>query len=145
MRSISTIFTTLTTPDRFSDDWYGYLLNQVSHCALGLLFVLTLCAGWLGFSGEFPYRWKVFVFVSVVYALKELLLDRWNGFDTIEDFLFVVIYGAGGTLASFFELAGLPVGLVAFDIKATTPFMTMFVLHLSAGCIVRLRNQRRNR
>ena len=139
MRALKEVFSTFTTPDGFRGDWYGYVTNQVSHWALGSLAALAICSGWYGLSGELPYRWQIAVIVAVIYVGKELLLDGWQGLDTVEDFVFTVVYGSGGAAMVFYEVDGLPAGEVAFSIALAAPLSAAPLAHLALGCFARLR------
>ena len=132
------IFGELTAPSEFGRDWYGYACNQLAHTSLGVFFVALICYGAFMVEGELPYKWHVFGVIAFVYAAKEIFLDKWNGFDTVEDFLFVVVYGTGGTLYSFTEKqAGL--SELVFDLEKSAPFFAVFCVHLLAGVLYRLK------
>lgn len=124
------------TPDAFPRDWYGWLTNQVSHIGLGLFLVWATSLVAYVLAGEFPYRWGVWWLIFVTYTLHELFAQRWHGWDTVEDILFVVFYSAGGTLLAFVEFeAGLP--YVIFDLVAPLPILATCICHLVVGSIVR--------
>jgi hypothetical protein len=91
--------------------------------------------------GEFPYRATVFVMFTALYLFFELRAQRWAGWDTVEDVLFVCVYGAGGTLASFreFEVAQSDVILNLF---APAPFLAATVIHLAVGITYRIKKAR---
>lgn len=86
--------------------------------------------------GTFPYRLQVFWLILALYSLKEIGLDKWNGFDTVEDVMFFVIYGAGGTLLSFKEVSD-GQSLVALDAAAVVPIFAIFAVHLLTGIFQR--------
>lgn len=124
--------TTLTEPDEFLDDWYGWLTNQISHICLGVFLAFVICAACYIAYGEMPYRLAVYGVIATGYLAFELLVQGWRGRDTIEDSVFTVGYGASAVLASFSEIrAGSPI--VALDIMALLPFFAIAVLHLISG------------
>lgn len=135
---LTSILKALTTPSNYSRDWYGYATNQMAHTSLGVFFVAVICYGAFKVDGEIPYKIQVFFVIGFVYAAKEIFLDKWNGFDTIEDFMFVVVYGTGGTLYSFTEKqAG--ISMVVFDLEKSAPFFATCCVHLLVGVLYRLR------
>lgn len=132
------IFRILTTPDDFERDWYAYATNQIAHTSIGVFFVALVSYGAFMVDGEIPYKMHVFFVIAFIYASKEIFLDKWNGFDTVEDFMFVVVYGTGGTLYSFTEKqAGL--SELVFDLEKSAPFFAVFCVHLLAGVLYRLK------
>lgn len=136
MGFVSDVILSLGRGDGFPRDWYGYLTNQVSHVGLGIFAAWAACLVAFVISSDLPYRWQVFAGISAVYAAKELIIDRWQGADTVEDFLFVVVYGAGGTLASFRQIDDFSSD-VAFNIYSTVPFLVACGLHLAGGSFIR--------
>jgi len=132
------IFKVLTTPSDYENDWYGYASNQTSHAALGLFFTWLVCFLSCWVSDDLPDREKVFIGIAFVYAAKEIFFDKWQGLDTVEDFTFFVVYGAGGTLYSFKQIEPFSSDVV-FSILNVAPFLAMFSLHLFAGVFVRVK------
>ncbi|QDP54160.1 MAG: hypothetical protein GOVbin4685_20 [Prokaryotic dsDNA virus sp.] len=135
---IEQILKALTTPSNYERDWYAYATNQIAHTSIGVFFVALISYGAFMVDGEIPYKMHVFFVIAFIYASKEIFLDKWNGFDTVEDFLFVVVYGTGGTLYSFTEKqAGL--SELVFDLERSAPFFVLFCVHLLAGVLYRLK------
>lgn len=132
------IFKVLTNPSDYENDWYGFAVNQISHAALGLFFTWLVCflSWWV--SDDLPDREKVFLGIAFVYASKELLFDKWQGWDTVEDFTFFVVYGAGGTLYSFQQIEPYSADVV-FSILNVAPFLGVFSFHLFVGIFVRVK------
>lgn len=128
----------LGSASSFSKDWYGYLTNQFSHVGVGIFAAWLVCLAAFLISGDLPYRWQVFVGIAVVYGVKELIVDTWKGRDTIEDFLFVVVYGAGGTLNSFRQIDAFSSNVV-FNIFDALPFLAVCITHLFLGVALRWR------
>lgn len=87
-------------------------------------------------SGDFPFRSQVFLSIAATYAAKELVVDRWQGIDTIEDFLFVVVYGSGGTLISFRQMDALSSDVV-FNVFQALPVLCLCCAHLLFGSFSR--------
>tara|TARA_R110000744_G_scaffold149386_5_gene262529 strand:- start:1141 stop:1410 length:270 start_codon:yes stop_codon:yes gene_type:complete len=86
--------------------------------------------------GELPYKEHLIVFAAVSYALYELIDQGWNGWDTIEDWWVVNVYGVIGPVMTFSEVtAGLP--MVTVNIFSPLPFIALFAAHLAAGAYVR--------
>ena len=127
---------TLLEADDFANDWYGWLTNQLGHIALGvfLVFVATLFA--FLHIGEMPYKVTVYALIITGYLAFELGVQRWRGWDTVEDTVFTAGYGAGGVLSGFTEVApGDP--LLAVDLLSVAPFFIMAAMHLTAGALYR--------
>jgi len=133
---LKSVFSTITTPSRFDRDWYGYYTNQVAHIAHGVLGTWLFCAVAFLISDDLPSKLQVFLSISVIYAAKELILDRWQGFDTIEDILFVVVYGAGGTLLSFRQMNAHSPDSV-FNVLNALPILVPCGVHLFVGSFAR--------
>lgn len=130
------VFRSVGTAQRFPRDWYAYATNQISHVGIGILWVWIVCLVSFAVVGDLPYRSEIFVGVALIYLAKELVIDRWSGFDTVEDFLFLVVYGAGGTLVSFRQIDALSSDVV-FNIHSALPFLFTCGLHLLAGSYFR--------
>ena len=126
----------LIKPNAFLDDWYGWLTNQASHMALGVFLAFSACVAVYFVVGEFPYRADVFAVCLLGYVAFELLTQGWQGYDTIEDTVFVVGYGVGAPLASFHEISvGSP--NVSADLGALVVFFAAAAIHLAFGSAFR--------
>lgn len=134
---------TIFKPDDFRDDWYGYLTNQFSHLWTGVgIAWLTSVAVYL-VANEMPLRTSLFALILMGYLIYEFRRQGWQGWDTIEDAMFVVAYGAGGAVAAFEEVTpGEP--LLQVHILKPLPFAAAAALHLSIGCAVRVWRKRAN-
>ena len=129
--------TNILSADSFTNDWYGWLTNQVSHIALGILFAIIISMGSFLIIGELPHRHDVMYLTAFVYAAFEVVGQGWRGFDTLEDFAFVVLYGAGGGLASSAEIIpGEP--LIVLDLMTMLSFIIVACCHLLFGVVFRL-------
>lgn len=127
----------LNEPDAFLDDWYGWLTNQISHIALGVFMAFIVCAAYYVAAGEFPVKSLVWLFVLMFYAGIEFFKQRFVGFDTIEDIVFVIGYGASAVLAGFAEIdPGNP--YVALNVVSLLPFFAVSICHMVAGVAYRI-------
>jgi len=123
-------------PSFYKDDWYQWATNQMAHMLLGLFFVVNTMFGNYIAQGELAYKWVVFVGIAIGYLIFEIKQGGvWN--DIAEDFVFVVIYGAGITLYNFDAIGG---SIAQSSIIDT--FWTFYipVVHLIIGILYRLRN-----
>lgn len=130
-------------PDSFSKDWYGFLTNQISHVALGTILTWAVTVFCLVSIGEFPYKEHVFISLAVMYFLYEIIFQGWYGWDTIEDWIFFSVYGAGGTVMTFHEY-DVGSGLATFDITAPSFIFPIMGVHLLLGCLIRWVRLRRD-
>ena len=133
----------LFTPDNFKRDWYGWITNQWAHVMLGqMLFGLSMIATLL-IDGEFASRIYVLAGVAFVYFLWELFTFKPKQFwDAVEDFFFVVIYGAGWVAACFSEVV---IGHPTFhsNVYTVLPIVGLFAFHSTLGVLFRVIDQGR--
>lgn len=128
-------------PDDFKADPYGYLTNQLGHIALGVFFVFIVSRLWFEVFGEYPVRLTLWLVTGAVYFfIVELMLQGWRGLDTLEDTIFVWVYGAGAPLYAFKEtIPGDP------DLSAQMPALDAFFVaagaHLLIGVGLRVYNK----
>jgi len=129
---------TLFTPDNFKRNWYGWVTNQWAHVMLGqLLFGLAMIASFYA-VGEFGNRVNVWLYVAAAYAFWEVITFIPGKFwDAVEDFCFVVVYGAGW-LASCFHEVNLGQSGFFGDIFAVLPVIGLFAFHTTLGVFFRL-------
>lgn len=128
----------LFTSDSFPNDWYGWLTNQVSHVFLGIFAVFVVSMAGFAFWGEFPVRTHMLLLIGVIYLLLiEVWLQGWRGWDTLEDTIFVVGYGAAGPLSAAAELE---VGTtkIIMDLSPLLPYFYVCTAHLIAGSVWRM-------
>ena len=126
--------------DDFAGRPYGFTTNVISHVtAVGFLgLVYGSCVIYYFIAGELPYKAHLIVFAGVSYALYELIDQGWNGWDTIEDWWVVNVYGVIGPVMTFSEVAaGFPI--VSVNLFAPLPFIALFAAHTAAGAYVRSR------
>jgi hypothetical protein len=128
----------LLTPSSFHDDWYGWATNQMGHAMIGMAMACVLTVAYFYVAGEFPFKWHLFAVISCGYAAWELAVQKWQGWDTVEDWLFVCAYGAGGAILAVSEYH---VGsLVAdLDLRQAVWAFLLFAGHLAVGIALRLR------
>jgi hypothetical protein len=131
-----TYFETLTEPSAFLDDWYGWLGNQSGHMCVGV--VMSFCIVVVSYIvvGELPYRINVFAACLLGYVAFELLTQGWQGYDTVEDTVFVVGYGAGAPLSAFHEISA-GSSEVSLDLLALVVFFVIAAIHLAFGVAFR--------
>jgi hypothetical protein len=128
--------TTLTEPSAFLDDWYGWLTNQAGHILLGVFIAFFMCVAAFFVMGELPYRIEVFAACLLGYAAFELFTQGWQGYDTLEDTVFVVAYGCGAPLSAFHEISAGSAD-VSVDLRALVAFFIMAAIHLAFGVAFR--------
>lgn len=121
-------------PDDFKADPYGHVTNQTSHSFLvgGILLAYLPVMAWFYIVGEFPVKWMIIAWAAVSYAAFELIVQGWRGWDTVEDWIFVVIHGTTGFVVTFSEIEP---GSLKFqgDLAIAAPFIALFLFHLAAG------------
>lgn len=125
-------------PDAFKANPYGYLTNQIGHIGLGVLLVFLISRGCFELVGEYPIRLHVWLITGAFYLfVVELAVQGWRGWDTIEDTIFVVFYGAGAPLWAFKEVSPGDAALAA-NLPALDMFFAAAGLHLLAGVLLRV-------
>jgi cellobiose-specific phosphotransferase system component IIC len=123
-------------PDDYARDWYGWLVNQTSHVALGVLIVLVAAMIGRALIGEYPYRLELAAIALAYVLIFEVLVQPWNGADTVQDVAFMGVYGVGGALLVFREIEPGRVEVVS-DLWLAALVAAVVVLHLVAGVWVR--------
>jgi hypothetical protein len=131
-----TYFETLTEPSAFLDDWEGWLGNQTGHIYAGMFMAFWLCVASLVLMGELPHRVDVFAFCFIAYVAFEIKFQGWKGYDTIEDTVFVVGYGAGGPLSALNEIAAGGAD-ASINIIGLIVFFVISPIHLAFGVAFR--------
>ena len=124
----------IMTPDNFPKDPYAWLTNQISHLTLGFAAVVLYCSLGAHIAGVFPDKWVIFTSIAISYALIEVI-QRGQFWDSVEDFLFVVVYGAGLTLWVMDWTGG---GGFAGNVADLSPWIYYIIFHLVVGSVVRL-------
>ena len=122
-------------PDDYPRDWYGWLVNQTSHVALGVLIVLVAAMIGRALLGEYPYRAELACIALAYVLIFELVVQPWAGSDTMQDVAFMG-YGAGGSLLVFREVDPGEVE-VSGDLWIAALVVAVVVLHLAVGVVVR--------
>ena len=95
----------LFEPNQYLGQPYKWLVNQCSHIVLGFVTILFICVSFHFLNGEYPVRVNVGAYSLVAYLLFEILVQGWRRWDTIEDTVFVVVYGGWGTLIASREIS----------------------------------------
>lgn len=121
--------------DDFAGDWYGWLTNQISHIALGVLLSLVVSVAWFFLLGEFPVKQIGWALVTGLYVALEVVRG-WAGRDSFEDTVFACGYGSGGAFLVFTEYR---IGQPALTLNVTDvlPILAIACAHLIAGSILR--------
>lgn len=137
MSILSTIWKELNTPDGYPVDWYGYATNQVTHLAMGFASTCILSGLYFFTFGEFAEKWALWFSVALMYAIYELSAQGWNGKDTIEDWTFFSVYGAGVPIAIFTEIEPGDSMLVV-NSYIVAPIIGFIFAHLVGGIVARI-------
>lgn len=130
------LFVGFTSPNGFERDPTGYVTNQFGHFSLGVLGVWLMCVISFSVSDDIPHKEIMFIGIAALYIIKEIAFDGWRNFDTIEDFLFVVVYGGGWTLLAFTQQHN-GSSEVTYDIMASSPIIVVISAHLTLGAVYR--------
>jgi hypothetical protein len=133
---IRAVWQELTTPDDFSDDWFKWSAGQAGHFVQGLMVALFITVLHDHFYGEAPYKYQIFIVAGASYLLFELTFHGWQKWDTIEDWVFFSLYGAGGGILSVSEIAPSDYDI---DLKTAGLVFVAMVGHLLMGVAKRLR------
>lgn len=131
----------LGTPSDYRNDWLRWGSGQCTHTFFGLMLVFIAAKFSVWATGELAYKYEIFWFVAAMYLGKELVFDKYMGFDTIEDVLFFVGYGAGGTLLHF-SVSEERLHFVYVSTLSTCVVLTFFT-HLAYGVYIRAERQYR--
>jgi hypothetical protein len=106
IKAITAIFREVTNPSLDNPPmWYKKAVVDFAHVFLGVISIWILTSIIFFLHGEYPYKEHVWGLVAGAFLGKEILFDRWNGWDTIRDNWFFSVYGAGGAVMSFSEKA----------------------------------------
>lgn len=125
--------TKLIPPDDFTNDWFGWAKSQTAHIFVGIFLAFALSMVSFVVIGEFPKKTDMLALIFVGYFLGfKLLLQGWQGWDTIEDVVFVVGYGAAGPLAASMEIEPGKAAII-MDLEPLLPYFYICVAHLIAG------------
>lgn len=137
IRLLKSIFAELRSPSDFGQDWYGYATNQLSHFVLGFTMACLFSALHFAVFGEFMEKGALWFIIAFIYALWELGVQRWRGIDSVEDWLFYSVYGAGAAILFFNEIEpGSPVLITSMEY--VMPFIALLYGHIAAGIIARI-------
>lgn len=124
--------------ESFPGDWYGWLTNQISHIALGMLLAAIVSGGFYLAAGEFPVKIWAWMFCAISYAILELIRPG-ELLDSIEDWVFVAVYGSGASLLAFTEvMPGSPELVV--NMSDLPMICGAAIAHLGAGAYYRGRD-----
>ena len=130
------IYRDLATPSDFAGDWYGWASNQTAHIAVGI--ILTAAVSLVSYSilGTFAQKSNLFAIVGAIIIATQARSLPVRFWDTIEDTVFMLLYGAGSAILLFNEVApGSPEMRVS--IEAIGPVCLIIAAHLMAGSVFR--------
>ena len=137
MDLIRKVIAELRKPEDFGGDWYGYATNQLSHFVLGFTTACVFSAGHFWAFGEFMEKGALWFVIAFIYAIWEIGVQPWRGFDSVEDWLFYAAYGAGAAIILFTEISpGQPELMTSMEY--VLPVAAIVYGHLAAGIIARI-------
>lgn len=126
----------LSSPSNFRKDWYGWSTNQLAHITLGVILAALLSFANFMTIGEFAYKGVLFAIVAAAFAIQQGKQWKDRPWDTVEDFVFVVVYGAGTVIVMFDEVsAGSP--FIQTNILNIAPICAIVSTHLFVGSVIR--------
>ena len=137
------IISELGKADNFRYDWYGYATNQMAHGLFGFLFACFVSYAGFLLYGEFCDKEAILGIVFGVYILVEFLqVNQKNIWDSIEDTIFFVFYGAGSAILLFSEVEP---GSTAVKTDLTNAIYVSLIItiHLLTGIVCRAYNKTR--
>ena len=126
----------LFTPSDFRYDWYGWVTNQMAHIMAGV--IITSLVSYLNFVilGEFALKLHLFMIVAVFFILTQSKSFLTKPFDTFEDLVFILVYGAGTVILLFHETdPGSPI--ITANIQHIAPVLVLASAHLLWGSVTR--------
>ena len=136
MGIFSKITDELSTQENFSRDWYAYATNQIGHTAIGFVFASLVSYLTFLYLGEFAPKECIWLFSAMIYGAWETLNGK-PSWDSLEDWIFFAIYGAGSATMLFSEVsAGSP--MVVTQIVYVPKFTAIIAAHLSVGVVARI-------
>lgn len=86
---------------------------------------------------EFAQKGALWFTIAVIYAIWELGVQKWRGVDSVEDWIFYSVYGAGSAILFFNEIEpGSP--MLVTSMEYVLPFILLFYGHIAAGILARV-------
>lgn len=129
----------LFVSDDFENKPYSWAANQGAHTLIGMVLLLFVAVLWVRITGEYPYKVMLFLAVLGIYLNFEILAQGWNGWDTITDTKFVVVYGGASFLTSMSEIEPGSYDLL-FKPLLMLPWVVLFTISIVYGVVKRLQN-----
>ena len=130
------IYRDLATPSDFKKDWYGWLTNQCAHFLFGVALTAVISFAFFFYLGAFAHKGVLFGLVAVIVLATQYRSFWLKFWDTVEDIIFMLVYGAGSAVLLFNETApGSPKMLTS--IEAIGPLSMIVSAHLAAGSVFR--------
>lgn len=105
-----------------------------------IMFVTAMSLAWFAMS-EFPSRNAVWMTIAVIYAIFEFVIQRGYKWDSLEDAIFVCLYGAGIPAMTLCEIEP---GSTMFrgDFMLIIPVVALFCFHATVGVLIRVYGHR---
>lgn len=127
----------IRVPEDFDEDWYGYATNQLSHFVLGFTTACVFSGMHFWFLGEFAEKGALWFTIAFIYAIWEVGVQKWRGPDSVEDWMFFSVYGAGFAILFFNETSpGSPE--LTTNMAYVFPAITILYGHLTLGIAARV-------
>lgn len=118
-------------------EWLAWVDKRISDVGKGIGYVWLVCLLSFQIGGEFPDKYHAFASMAAMHFCYTMMFEKFSVGKHIENFLFVVVYGAGGTLAAFNEfIVGSDRAL--FNVMGPAPIFFACVGHFIAGVILRI-------
>lgn len=135
--AIKLILRDLSTPSSFKRDWYGWVTNQMAHITVGVMLTAFISAACFLTFGEFIFKVYLWGSIAGLVAINEFALQKSKKWwDSLEDFVFIVLYGAGTSIIMFDEVEPGSPAMVA-SITSIAPICIIVATHLIAGALSR--------
>lgn len=115
----------------------AYLKRQFAHTGLGLMMAWAMVTVVFFLAGEFPYRAHTFAGLVGLYIVLRGYFGERCGFLEVEDAMFVLLYGVGGTLLAFKEVIPGSDHLI-WSATGPAPVVIAFIAHLAFGAAFRV-------
>ena len=133
----------LFEPNNFRADPEGWVGNQSGHTLCGFVAAMVVSILWFVFTGEMPVSEHGWAVVALGYLAFELATQGWKGWDTLEDWVFVAVYGNGAAFYTAKESAPGTM-LVIVNVAELCVIVAIVSLHFLIGFLIRLVQQHRN-
>lgn len=133
--------TSLMTPDNFKRDWIGWAGNQGFHLIMGASAYLALHVAYLETFGTLAYRWPVAAICLSGYLIWEGAINKWAGWDSVEDTVFFAFYGAGIPAWCLPAIDGDSIELL-YSLREVARAAALVWFHFVVGVLIRWEHER---